>query len=152
MKYIISESQYKLLFEDGLTEFPGFDFFGGDLNIVEKLLDNFVVDGKQFRNVKQLLIYLIKGLIKKDYADNNGYNDDDDYGVYIYELNNFTDMILYNNDNKQIITTFYLDYVLVERYEDIEDDYSAEDFSVYYEDLDIETLKQIYNALSSSIK
>jgi hypothetical protein len=59
MKYIISESQYNRVINEGRTEFPGIDDFNGNWGTVKKLLDKFTFQGRVITNLIESSEYLI---------------------------------------------------------------------------------------------
>lgn len=131
MKYIITEQQYKTLFENHRVEFPGINFFGGDWDMVEGMINNFTFNGEVITNLTDYKEYLIDTISK--YVDEQYDIDMDRYNLYY--------------DNERILTLS--DRFVTTRFTDYEFDEDGEDFykSYYYDELPYDVLKEIYDAL-----
>lgn len=133
MKFLITEKQYKILTEDNRTEFPGIKFFGGNWDIVEELLGEFLIDGKPVKKLTDIKEYLIDRITK--YCDKY--------------CDKYEDILLYDDDlyykNEKIIAVSS-EFVTTEYFNDEDDDTTF--FNSYdYDELPIEVLQKIYNYL-----
>lgn len=128
MKYLITETQYKKLITENRIEFPGIEYFAGNWQLVNKMLDKFTFDGKVIDNLSEYKEYLIDKI--DEYAKENV--EIDLYDYYII----YRDERVHYLNHDGIITTVKYD-------EDDQDEY----FAYYIHELPYDILKEIYDII-----
>lgn len=129
MKYLITETQYKKLITENRIEFPGIEYFAGNWQLVNKMLDKFTFDGKVIDNLSEYKEYLIDKI--DEYAKENVDIDVRDYYIW------------YNNEHVRFVNDEGL--VTTARYE--EDNDQDEYFAYYIHELPYDILKEIYDII-----